>query len=94
MFEIKKGSFVIFKGVSGSGKSTLLAALAGDLPPASGVIVLNAQGVAVLAQDHRGHLVVADPAVGRHLAGLQRRARFLRRRGGIRDLSQSDREQQ
>ena len=36
-----KGTITAITGANGSGKSTLLAALAGDLSPASGVIVLN-----------------------------------------------------
>ena len=44
-FEIKKGSFVIFKGVSGSGKSTLLSILSTISKPSFGEILFDKEPV-------------------------------------------------
>ncbi|RXI28452.1 ABC transporter ATP-binding protein [Aliarcobacter trophiarum] len=51
-FEIKEGSFVIFKGVSGSGKSTLLSILATISKPSSGEIFFNNEVVSKYPDIH------------------------------------------
>ena len=51
-FEIKKGSFVIFKGVSGSGKSTLLSILATILKPSSGETLFDKEPVSKYPDIH------------------------------------------
>ena len=51
-FEIKKGSFVIFKGVSGSGKSTLLSIIATISKPSLGEILFEDESVSKYPDIH------------------------------------------
>lgn len=51
-FEIKKGSFVIFKGVSGSGKSTLLSILSTISKPSFGEILFDKEPVSKYPDIH------------------------------------------
>ena len=51
-FEIKKGSFVIFKGVSGSGKSTLLSIIATISKPSFGEIIFENEPVSKYPDIH------------------------------------------
>lgn len=51
-FKIKKGSFVVFKGVSGSGKSTLLSILATILKPSSGETLFDKEPVSKYPDIH------------------------------------------
>lgn len=51
-FEIKKGSFVVFKGVSGSGKSTLLSILSTISKPSLGEILFENESVSKYPDIH------------------------------------------
>ena len=49
--DIKKGEFVVLKGVSGSGKSTILSLIAGLSKPTSGEVIVDNQRVSKLPDD-------------------------------------------
>ncbi|AYJ80817.1 ABC transporter ATP-binding protein [Aliarcobacter cryaerophilus ATCC 43158] len=55
-FEIKKGSFVIFKGVSGSGKSTLLSIIATISKPSLGEILFENESVSKYPDIHASNV--------------------------------------
>jgi len=56
-FQVAAGEALVVEGANGAGKTSLLRLIAGFLPPASGNIVLNADGAQILEGEERGRHV-------------------------------------
>ena len=54
-FHVKRGEFVLLRGVSGSGKTTLLSILAGLEKPSSGKVLIDGEPIAKLPDVHLSH---------------------------------------
>jgi len=52
---IRRGEFVLLRGVSGSGKTTLLSILAGLEKPSSGKVLIDGEAIAKLPDAHLSH---------------------------------------